>query len=72
MIPPVPFRSPLAAENHLTIDWIRWLTGLRDAANGVQVPSKSDADAQPLEVYYSLTGSKLSFKDPSGVVHALY
>lgn len=31
-----------------------------------------DSDAPNNLIYYSLTGSKLSYKDPAGVVHALY
>jgi len=34
--------------------------------------SSADADAPNNTIYFSSTGSKLSYKDVAGVVHALY
>lgn len=41
--------------------------------HGYFIPiSSTDADAPNSSIYYSTTGSKLSFKDSGGTVHALY
>lgn len=78
MLEPVPFRNPIVEQQKATSklmvlqDWVRWFVQLRDDVNGWHPPSMVDADAQPNTVYYSLTGSKLSYKDPGGTVHALY
>ena len=42
-------------------------------SDGFFLPTSSaDVDAPNNSIYYSITGSKLSYKDSGGTVHALY
>lgn len=78
MLEPVPFRSPHSMATgrigplSFVDTWVRWFIQLRDEVNGWHPQSMADADAQPNTVYYSTDGSKLSYKDSGGSVHALY
>lgn len=49
-----------------------WFAKLFNPDGSIKLVSLSDAAAQNNSLYYSTTGSKASYKDSSGVVHALY
>ena len=48
------------------------LDNLLHPNGGIKVESLSDADAKPNSIYFSTTSNKLSYKNASGTVTALY
>ncbi len=71
MIQP-PIQSPIMRNGAMTQEWVLFFTKLALVAQNWQPPSFLDANAPDNTVYYSTTGSKLSYKDSGGTVHALY
>lgn len=70
--PPAPQAQAVTQGGTFSTVWTLFFTQLTKAVNGWQPPSFADADAPANTVYYSTTGSKLTYKAPGGTTHALY
>lgn len=69
----VPTQIPLIdATGKVSQPWILFFSLLAKDVAGWQPPSLADADATENTIYYSTTGSKLTYKDSGGSTHALY
>jgi len=68
----VPVIATLPIESHFHL-YVSRQTGMLIRGNGSIKPvHMADASALSDSLYYSTTGSKLTYKDPTGGVHALY
>lgn len=58
------------------VDWFNsfdnYMSGLFNTDNSLKPPWMADTSAPNDSMYYSTTTSKLTYKDSSGTVHALY
>jgi hypothetical protein len=62
----------LAAFKWLSQDWFQYVTSWLHPSNAYKPPHLTDAAAENDSVYYSVTASKMVYKDSAGAVHNLY
>lgn len=69
----VPLQTPMIdSSGMINQQWAQFFMLIAKDVAGWQPPSFADADAPDNTVYYSTTGSKLTYKDSGGTPHALY
>ncbi len=72
MIAPPSLAPLVGPDGRMSREWLQFFTSLAKQAGSWQPESLADSSAANNTIYYSTTGSKLSYKDSGGTVHALY